>query len=156
MTESISPEDMMRACMRDKVLRAMSESPPSEESIEWMRALCAELKTRLHDLLPNRRDLRDALDRSFDVDLLMQMFRHEALDFAETTNAIHLVFGRLKLCCAPCQDEAVAHAEEHVLKMENTAERVAVLLEMSHRILDDIFRLTQEASARGVPQSASK
>lgn len=133
-----------RASMRVRVLEAMRD--PSDAHVGWVRSLCEELRERLRALTPRRQDLRDALDAGFDVDLLMQMFRHGALDREESTVVVDVVFGRLRTCCAPVQDEAVAHAHEHLLRTDDVPTRLAVLLEVAHRVLDDIDDLTRRAA----------
>lgn len=131
-----------RAAMRAKILDALAD--PTDEHVAWVRTLCEELRDRLKRLTPNRQDLHDALDASYDVDLLVQMFRHGAIDLDDSAGVVVVVFDRLARCCAPVQDEAVAHARRHILAIDDVAKRLAVLLEIAHQILDDIFRMVDE------------
>ena len=119
----------------------MHRAPPSPSSCECVRSLCLELRGRLQGLTPHRPDLRSDLERGFDVDLLVQMFEHGAVDGEEADRVVSLVFDWVQSLCAPCQDEAVAHARAHVLARPDVAERLAVLIEVAHRVVDDVERL---------------
>ena len=134
-------EVLMRAAMTEKLVKVFESSPPSNEDIEWIKSLCVELKTRLKSLLKNRNDLNGVLDTQFDIDLIIQMFKHEAIDESDVNSIVNVVFKRLTICAAPVQDEAIEHAMNTILKETYLPRKLEKLLNISHDIISDIIKL---------------
>ena len=74
----------------------------------------------------------------FDTDLFIQMFRHCAVEENDANSIVNIVFDRIQMLCAPSHDEAVSHAKSMILSEKNTSKKLAVLLEISNDIVNDI------------------
>lgn len=106
-----------------------------------------EIRTRLHELLPRRPDLRERVSQSINVDLFGQMAEHDALrpdDFQQYFVAIYDWVQRLG---APVDDEGV---REQLRRIQNARpkeygrEVASTLLDVHKRIdviLEHIARL---------------
>jgi hypothetical protein len=137
---------MEKAQTRKQFIDLLNTNSPDENSVEWVREKCAFLKQRLANLTPNRKDLRDSWNTMFDVDLFIQMFRHSAVEVNDANSIVNIVFDRIQMLCAPSQDEAVAHAKSTILSEKNTSKKLAILLEISNDIVDDIEKLVKNFS----------
>ena len=94
-------------------------------------------------MTPNRKDLRDSWNAQFDVDLFVQMFCNCAVDESDANTIVNIVFDRIQMLCAPSQDKAVSHAKQTILLEKNTNKKLAVLLEISNDIVNDIEALVK-------------
>lgn len=142
MDDDVSTEERVRVCakaaMRAKLMDTLAQDAMTAEDVAWIEALCTELKTRIGRLTPNRSDLARAWDTEFDVALFVQMLRHHAVDTCDADAFVRMVFERLKMLCAPVQDEAVLEAETTILAEADKGKKLALLLEVANEVLTDI------------------
>lgn len=145
--EHLSSEERMRvfmkAAMRTKIMEILEQDTMPEEDVDWIKKLCEELKSRVAKLTPRRHDLLQQWDTEFDVHLFVQMIRHHAVDAGDANAFVSMIFRRLKMLCAPAQDEALAEAEKMIVEECDTRKKLALLLEISDDILKDIETLLQ-------------
>ena len=78
------------------------------DDIGWIEKLCMELRDRINGLTPSRLDLEESFKREFDVELLVQMLRHEAVDSEELKKILESVWVRLSMLCAPVHDDEIS------------------------------------------------
>ena len=135
---------MEKAQTRQRFLEALSTNKPDENSIKWVEEKCNSLKQRIANLTPNRKELRDSWNATFDVDLFIQMFRNSAVDENDANTIVNIVFERIQMLCAPSQDCAIAHAKESILQEKNTSKKLAVLLEIANDIINDVEKLLKD------------
>ena len=69
------------------------------------------------------------------------MLKHNAFEEEDCQRLVNVVFDRLARCCAPVQDEAVAHAKEIVTREIKFSSKIACMIEIAHSILEDIETL---------------
>lgn len=74
----------------------------------------------------------------------MQMYENGAIDIDDARHITKIVFERLRMYCAPVQDDAVTHAKDVLLEENDPARHLAVLLELSSLICDDIEALVEK------------
>mgnify|MGYP001243897552 CR=1 FL=1 len=130
-----------KALLRKKFIELLETSSPDEDTIEWIRERCTELKTKITNLTPSRRDLCDSWNSAFDIDLFIQMFKNSALDEDDANGIVYIVFDRIQMLCAPSQDKAIAHAKDMILSEKNIPKKLAILVEISNDIVKDIIRM---------------
>ena len=135
---ALSLEDRARILARAAMQERLRAALERREDLPWFRSVCEDLKERVRRLTPNRRDLCEAWDRGFDVDLLLQMVEHHAVDAGDVDVMIDLVFDRLEMCCAPVQDEAVAQARTQLRNESDAVKKLSSLMDMADAILCDM------------------
>ena len=136
-----------QALRRKKIMDIVASKSPSKEDHEWLKTVCLELKRRVSLLTPNNRRMQEEWATEFDVDLFMQMLKNDALEDHDAQEVVRIMFRRLKLYCAPVQDEAVAHVETTILEETDMSRKIAILVEVSSSIMADIERLTTDVAA---------
>ena len=130
-----------QALRRQKIMDIVASKSPSTEDLEWLQTVCLELKRRVSLLTPNNRRMQEEWATEFDVDLFMQMLKNGALEGQDAQEVVQIMFRRLKLYCAPIQDEAIAHAETTILEETDMSRKIAILVEVSSSIIADIEKL---------------
>lgn len=131
-----------KAAVRARLERILTSPQVSaEEDLKFVRETCEALQTRLCNLLPNRTDLNEVFKREFDIDIVMNMVQYKAIEWTDTESMVEIIFQRLKLCCAPIQDDAVAHTESCLRQETNLPRKMASTIELAHDILADIEKL---------------
>jgi len=139
-------ELMEKAQTRKKFIDLLESNILTDASVDCVRKMCTSLKQRIQNLTPNRKDLRDSWNTTFDIDLFIQMFRYSAVDVNDANSIVNIVFERIQMLCAPSQDDAVAHAKATVLLEKNISKKLAILLEISNDIVKDIEELAKKFS----------
>lgn len=137
-------QDLAKAHMRYLVMEALDKNPNDTETLEWIKSLCEELSMRIKNLTPNHTKFQEEWDQNFDVDLIIQMLKHNAFEEKDCQRLVNVVFDRLARCCAPVQDEAVTHAKESVSKETKFSSKIACMIEIAHSILEDIETLNKK------------
>lgn len=140
----------MRRAMKD-LLTETFKRKLTPRDIEWVRRLLFELRDRVNDLTPNRPDLHAEFNAAFDVDLMMQMIEHDAMDAEEQQRYAKFLFDKLQASCAPCQDRRVQKAVEGAKGKD-----MGWLIYEANAIIDDIellSRATRGHSHSQVPES---
>ena len=97
-------------------------------------------------------DPRSALRAAFDVELLVQMARHRAVEHADAVAAADAVLERLARLCAPSQDATVAALRAD---LRSGGCDVARLLAEAHAVIDEIERLAHACRTGGSDAAAS-
>lgn len=128
----------MRNLLKERV---NVNSKLDEKDVDWLVSLCTELKIRMNNLTPSRRDLHIELENAIDVKLIRQMLLHDAFDKEEARKIVDFIFERLKLLCAPSEDAKVAQLHTIVLTCTDFGEQVSSLIIESNMIIDDIERM---------------
>ena len=108
------------------------------DDIGWIEKLCMELRDRINGLTPSRLDLEESFKREFDVELIVQMLRHEAVDSEELKKILESVWVRLSMLCAPVHDDEISGL---LLESRSGNCSIAKMLCAANRIIDDIERL---------------
>lgn len=146
-------DQTMRRAFGDLIEQSLARR--STDDVAWLRDVCIELRGRMNALTPHRLDLHRALDAEFDVDLLMQMVRHDAADTDDLKRIGEVVCRRLALLCAPVQD----HDVESLRRVMEQRPTFGELLMGAHRIIDETERLgctwQSRKVAEGNPNCAS-
>ena len=137
---------LARAAMRQRLEETIEAPTPA--ALAWFAEVCEDLKGRVRALTPNRADLCRAWDGGFDVALLVQMVEHRAVDAGDVDAMIDLVFDRLRLVCAPAQDEAVADARRALTTTTPASRKLASLVDLSAAIVGDIEEVLERIAAR--------
>ena len=140
-SDQIPIQNLTKAHIRYLLIEALDQTQIDSETLEWVRSLCEELSTRIKNLTPNNIKFQREWDQNFDIDLIIQMLKHNAFEEDDCQNLVSVVFERLSKCCAPVQDEAVAHAKEAVLREVKFSSKMACMIEIAHCILEDIETL---------------
>ena len=129
-----------RAIMRKKIIETLEQSQGTQHE-NWLRMLCTELIDRICNLTPHRSDLRESIEKNFDVDLVLQMFVHQAFDEDDANNLVNLIFSQLLKLCAPVQDESICNARSVILNNKIISHKLSLLFEIAHEIISDIESL---------------
>lgn len=139
-------ESFKRAVDTYRIQEALSETKPSEESIAFIKSVLSNVQSRVHALTPSRRDMHVEFDAHFDIDLFVQMYRHNAIQKDDAIVFVDCLFTRLKLLCAPCQDEAIQEVQTMLTKADSSStmqEVCAHCIVIGIQILDDIEALIE-------------
>ena len=130
--------EKMTKAMQDLLDETFSQQHMSAADVSWIERLCTELRDRINALTPRRKDLHESLTRSFDVELIVQMLQHDAMDATDVRQAIDVVWERLGMLCAPVHDDEISR-----LRQETRSGRcsVAKMLCAANRIVDDVERM---------------
>ena len=129
-----------RRAMRDRIVRTVG-APASEVDARWVVSLLRELSQRLKALTPRRTDLHAELD--FDAALVEQMLRHGAADADDLRPFADAAVRRMRLLCAPVQDESVRALAEGLAAASDASEALALLLCQGDEIVGEIERLLE-------------
>lgn len=140
-------QDLTKAHMRFLIMEALDKTPNDSETLEWIRSLCEELSTRIKNLTPNHTRFQQEWNQNFDIDLIIQILKHNAFEETDCQTLVNVVFERLAECCAPVQDEAVKHAKYVVSKEVRFSSKIACMIEIAHSILEDIEMLQKKFQA---------
>ena len=108
------------------------------DDIDWIEKLCMELRDRINGLTPRRLDLQESFTGEFDVGLIVQMLRHDAVENADLIKILESVWKRLSMLCAPIHDEEIS---ELLVESRSGNCSIAKMLCAANRIIDDIERL---------------
>ena len=134
----------MRDAMRNMLDEIGQKNVLDEKDVDWMRRLCLELRDRINKLTPSRHDLHVSLNTGFDVDLLVQMMQHQAVDPSDMQNCMETIIRRLAMLCAPVQDEEIA---ELLVMVQSGKCHVGHLLVNANRIVDEIEDMQSQPEA---------
>lgn len=143
-TLEINLQHLTKAHMRHLIMEALDKNPTDTDTLKLIKSLCEELSMRIKNLTPSHTKFQQEWDQNFDIDLIIQMLRHNAFEEEDCQRLVNVVFDRLARCCAPVQDEAVAHAREIVLKEKKFSSKIACMIEIAHSILEDIETLNRK------------
>ena len=132
-----------KAQRRYELIQAFSQNPVSESVVDKIRNLTTELSNRILSLTPNNKTFQQEFSDRFDIDLILQMFKHQAFDATDIDHLVNTIFDRLQSLCAPIQDDAIAEAKRVTHAESHVPTKLAILFEFSNEILDDIERLSQ-------------
>lgn len=128
-------QDLLNKSMCDKL---------SDRDIEWLVELCNELKYRINNLTPSRKDLHIQLNYSIDTELIKQMLSNNAFDDNDINHIVNCIFERLKMLCAPSQDNEVAALHIRISNIKNFGEKISCLIIECNKIIDSIELLKRE------------
>lgn len=137
-------ESHIRNNMREAFFRTveqkLNESPPD---YAWIVRLYGEIRERLCNLTPGRRDLRAQVEEAMDLALFQQMLENNAYDGDQLANLVSFVFGRISELEAPARNAstnaAVAELRAEMVKPETTfAMLVPMFLKAVHTKLDEL------------------
>ena len=67
-----------------------------EKNYEGLLAVLNEIKERICQLIPNRKDLHKNIEDSIDIKLIEQMLKHDALDDSYIFNVVQFIVTQLK------------------------------------------------------------
>lgn len=123
--------------MRDKLNEICKKEELNSEDVEWIGVLCEELVFRINQLTPNRKDLCDELQKSIDVGLLKQMLKHNAFESSDIQNMIGIILSRLKMLCAPSQDNEICKLENKLRSLP-TEDTIPAFIWDANVIIDEI------------------
>ena len=130
--------------LRDRFETILCKTQCTHEDIAWIRGMCETLQQRVCSLLKKRADLNDAFCRSFDIDIIINMVKHNAFEYEDSNTLVLTIFDRLSMCCAPVQDEAILHAKNTLLAESHIGRKMAALFEISQHVLDDIEKINAD------------
>ena len=131
----------MRLTMEISLSHVASKESLNSEDVDWILRLCEELKIRLNNLIPSRKDLHRDLNAALDSQLLKQMLEHAAFDKGDFQNMVNVIFSRLKMLCAPVQDRYVHEQHEKILQQDSFGQAVSILIMESNKVIDEIENL---------------
>lgn len=130
----------MRAAMKKMISEVAAKEDMTDEDADWLAGLVQELVDRMNSLTPSRRDLHEQLATSCDVGLTRQMLRYHAADAKDGAALVGAICGRLRLLCAPAQDEAVRALEARALEAPTLPLGLAELLHGADEVVTEIVR----------------
>jgi hypothetical protein len=130
--------EAMQLAMQTSLSHVASKESLTSEDVDWIMRLCEELKLRLNNLIPKRKDLHAELNAALDSQLLKQMLEHSAFDNEDFQKMVHVIYSRLKMLCAPVQDRNVREQEEKILQQDSFGQAVSMLILESNKIIDEI------------------
>ena len=136
-------ENFLKA-MQDSLEKSMMMKDISNVEVEWICKLCVELKQRINNLTPSRKDMHEELDKSIDLVIIKQMLRNDAFEKEDAFHIINCIFERLQKLCAPCQDEDIKQVITKILSMKSIPRQLSSLIMESNRIIDEIEKLYQD------------
>ena len=114
------------------------------DDIGWIEKLCMELRDRINGLTPRRLDFQESFIREFDVGLIVQMLRHDAVDRVDLKRILESVWVRLSMVCAPVHDEEISGL---LAECRSGNCSIAKMLCAANRIIDEIERLQSSAES---------
>jgi hypothetical protein len=114
------------------------------DDIGWIEKLCVELRDRINGLTPRRLDIQESFIREFDVDLIVQMLRNDAVDSDELIKILESVWVRLSMLCAPVHDEEIWGL---LVECRSGNCSIAKMLCAANRIIDDIEGLQSSSES---------
>ncbi|MBP02331.1 MAG: hypothetical protein CMM25_05945 [Rhodospirillaceae bacterium] len=123
----------------------MCESPLHEKDVIYIGVLYEEIKDRIKQLTPRRKDLHSKLDTQMDTEIFKNMLRFNAIDDNDTCCMINLVFEILLGLCAPSQDTSLRSERDRMLCCDKTNMGVfiAEFLKTVHGELDEIYKMVE-------------
>ncbi len=136
--------DTMRVAMKDLLTDTFKKENLETKDLEWIKQLCVEIIQRINQLTPNRGDLHQQLESSIDVELIIQMLKHSAIEVSDFVQILNVTFGRLKLLCAPSQDIDIDNTKHKILQQPTIAISIANYIFESNRIIDEIEDLHRD------------
>ena len=136
---------VMRRAMHEMIISTASKSPMSEADADWLAGLLRDLVDRLNALTPHRADFHAQLESAIDVDLARQMLLHNAADENDVKGLVDVVYGRLRLLCAPVQDDDVEDLRLGSLAEPDPARMLATLLCKADAVLSFTEELNRQA-----------
>ena len=144
--------EQARAAFADRVTAALVSG--SEEDVEWVAALYAEMRDGLCALVPRRSDVHERLRASFDVDFLKQRLRHRAFDAPAVRSIVLSSYAALAQLQAPSRDGPTARQQEELLALLDEKGLAAAVAQFVLRFNDELeataaeVRAIREAAAR--------
>lgn len=110
-------EEQMKKAFWDLLNEDLNEVP---QKFEHLTILINEIKSKLKNLTPNRRDIHKELDDVLDASFLKHLFIEKSIDPQHFFNLIIFIINKLKLYCAPYMDEDIKEWENDIMaKMQN-------------------------------------
>ena len=140
-------ESAMRRSMHDLIASTVAQESLTEDDADWLASLLEELRDRINGLTPNRHDFHEQLAGALDVSLARQMLLHGAADASDARALVDVVYGRLRMLCAPVQDVDVEMLRVESLSEPTPARTLATLLCRADAILSFTEALNQQAHA---------
>lgn len=123
--------------MSDSLEERIVKKKIDNETVDWLVELCNEIKERINNLTPSRRDLHEQLNKSMDTQLLKQMLQHAAFEEEDVHNLVSIICERLKMLCAPSQDAKIQLLEQELLTLAFEKCVPKLILE-TNKFIDDI------------------
>ena len=147
MVSRVHSMELIKLMARKQMLKAMHTmleetfAKPQLEAtdFDWLERLLNELRDRINGLTPNNNRYQEEFTVAFDVDLIMQMLRHDAFDAEEKEKYCTMIFTRLLSLCAPAHDEQVKGIQRTV-KSAN----IGCLIYEANQLIDQIEFLQAE------------
>ena len=130
--------EAMNLAMERSLSHVASKERLNAEDVDWIMRLCEEIKVRLNNLTPRRKDLHADLNAAIDSQLLKQMLENSAFDNNDFANMVDVIFTRLKMLCAPVQDRYVREQQDVILQQDSFGKAVSKLILESNKIIDEI------------------
>ena len=98
-------KDTFKRSMKNMLTEISNKDTLSERDVDWLVRLLDEIRQRINNLTPNRRDLQDDFNKNFDLVLIRQMLEHSAIENEDIAGLIRAVCARLQMLCAASQDQ---------------------------------------------------
>ena len=136
--------DTMRVAMKDLLTDTFKKEKLETKDLAWIKELCIEIIQRINQLTPNRTDLHQQLESSIDVELIIQMLNHSAIEISDFVQILNVTFDRLKLLCAPSQDIDIDNTKNNILQQPTLSESIVNYILESNRIIDEIEDLYRD------------
>ena len=112
--------------------------------IDWLCRLYEELRTRICNLTPRRKDRIAKIHEDMDLDFFKQLVSHNVFDAVSMDSLIKYVFSEIKQLESPARNVETQAELEKVLKIFYTegttlATFVPVFLRSAHSCIDKIY-----------------
>ena len=130
--------------LEDSLEKMLNTQPMKQNDIKWFIELCEEIKQRLNSLTPNRKDLQNQLNTSFDTQLIKQMMENQAFEHNDIIHVTNCVFERLMMLCAPVQDKQIQQLKNEIENEQNFGAGIAKLILETNKIIDEIEKLVYD------------
>jgi DNA phosphorothioation-dependent restriction protein DptG len=136
---------VMKKAFWDLIRKDLEAEP---QKLDHLVILIKEIKNKLKNLTPSRRDLHTDIDETLDVDFIRQLFSTSLAAANETPhglyflNLIKYLIEKIKTYCAPSMDDEINKWEkntfEKIKTMETYSEFIPWFFKKLYRYLDEI------------------
>lgn len=120
-----------------------------EKDFEWVARLYVEIRERLCNLIPRRKDLHEKIREEMDATIFVQMLENDMFKIEQILNLINYVFGWFEKLQSPHRDDATEKRKQELyvfLRKPNCtlASFVPFFIKKMHIIIDEIDNDTKE------------
>jgi len=145
----------MRRAMMDLLKEMMTTRKGclDEKDVEWARELLKEVRSRVLSLTPHRMDLHASFCDGFDVELIVQMLQHDAMEDTEFVKVGCFLLDRIGMLCAPSQDDEIRTLRYGLLS--GSVDFPSLLFQF-HSIADEIESLSRSKQSESVKKAIQK